>query len=94
MTKLRISIVQYLNTAPLVWGFTHGPLHGKYNLSFTVPSQCAKALRSGLADIAILPAIEYQRIDDLVILPDIPDLPGGRPALVGRVPVPLRFRVF
>ncbi len=71
MTKLRISIVQYLNTAPLVWGFTHGPLKGKYNLSFTVPSQCAKALRSGLADIAILPAIEYQRIDDLVILPDM-----------------------
>jgi chorismate dehydratase len=67
--KLRISIVQYLNTAPLVWGFTNGPLQGKYDLSFTVPSQCAEALRSGAADIAIIPAIEYQRIDDLVVLP-------------------------
>jgi predicted solute-binding protein len=67
--KLRISIVQYLNTAPLVWGFTNGPLHGKYDLDFTVPSQCAEALRSGAADIAIIPAIEYQRIDDLVVLP-------------------------
>ena len=66
--KLRISIVQYLNTAPLVWGFTNGPLHGKYDLDFTVPSQCAEALRSGTADIAIIPAIEYQRIDDLVVL--------------------------
>lgn len=71
MTKLRISIVQYLNTAPLVWGFTNGPLHGKYDLSFTVPSQCADDLRSGRANIAIIPAIEYQRIDDLVILPDL-----------------------
>ena len=71
MTKLRISIVQYLNTAPLVRGFTHGPLQGKYDLSFTVPSQCAEELRSGSADIAIIPAIEYQRIDGLTILPNL-----------------------
>ena len=71
MQKLRISIVQYLNTAPLVWGFTNGPLAGKYDLSFTVPSQCAEALRTGAADIAIIPAIEYQRIPGLVVLPDL-----------------------
>src|SRR6267378_1604677 len=71
VTKLRISIVQYLNTAPLVWSFTNGPLRGKYDLSFTVPSQCAEQLRAGKADVAIIPAIECQRIDDLVILPDM-----------------------
>jgi chorismate dehydratase len=71
LPKLRISIVQYLNTAPLVWGFTNGPLRGKYELSFTVPSLCAEALRSRAADIAIIPAIEYQRMGDLVILPDM-----------------------
>src|ERR1700722_9156014 len=70
LPKLRISVVQYLNTSPLVWGFTHRLLAGKYDLSFTVPSQCAEALRAGEVDIAIIPAIEYQRIDDLVILPD------------------------
>jgi chorismate dehydratase len=70
-TKLRISIVQYLNTAPLVWSFTNGPLQGKYDLSFTVPSECADDLRSGRADIAIIPAIEYQRIHGLVVLPDL-----------------------
>lgn len=71
MDSLRISIVQYLNTVPLVRGFTHGPLRGKYKLSFTVPSQCAEALRSGAADVAIIPAIEYQRIPNLMILPDL-----------------------
>jgi len=71
LNKLRISIVQYLNTAPLVWGFTNGPLRGKYDLSFTVPSQCAEDLRAGRADIAIIPAIEYQRIPRLAILPDM-----------------------
>jgi len=69
--SLRISIVEYLNTAPLVAGFTHGPSSGKFELSFTVPSQCAEALRSGAVDVAIIPAIEYQRIPDLVILPNL-----------------------
>ena len=68
---MRISIVQYLNTAPLVWGFTNGPLQGKYDLSFTVPSQCAEDLRADRADVAIIPAIEYQRIPGLAILPDM-----------------------
>jgi chorismate dehydratase len=71
MAKLRISIVEYLNTAPLVWGFTEGPLAGQYELSFTVPSQCAEQLRRGAVDVAIIPAIEYQRIDNLVALPEM-----------------------
>src|SRR5258708_10782692 len=71
VNKLRISVVQYLTTAPLVRGSTHGPLKGKYDLSFTVPSFCAEAFRSGAADVAIIPAIEYQRIPGLVILPDL-----------------------
>src|SRR3989475_12875011 len=71
VAKLRISIVQYLNTAPLVWSFTNGPLQGKYELCFTAPSQRAEDLRCGRADIAIIPAIEYQRIPGLAILPDI-----------------------
>src|ERR1700722_15228374 len=69
MAKLRISIVEFLNTAPLVWGFTDGPLQGKYELSFAVPSQCAEDLRAGRADVGIIPAIEYQRMEDVVALP-------------------------
>src|SRR5262245_50849341 len=90
LRKLRISIVQYLNTAPLVRGFTHGPLHGKYDLSFTVPSQCAEELRVGAADIAIIPTIEYQRIDRLTILPNLSIASKGRVRsllLVSKVPI-------
>ena len=71
MRKLRVSIVEFLNTAPLVWGFTDGPLEGRYDLSFTVPSLCAEALRAGQADIAIIPAIEYQRMNGMVVLPEM-----------------------
>ena len=69
MGKLRISIVEFLNTAPLVWGFTDGPLAGKYDLSFAVPSRCAEDLRAGRADVGIIPSIEYQRMEDVVALP-------------------------
>ena len=69
MGKLRISVVEFLNTAPLVWGFTDGPLAGKYELLFAVPSQCAEDLRAGRADVGIIPSIEYQRMDGVVVLP-------------------------
>jgi chorismate dehydratase len=69
LKKLRVSIVEYLNAAPLVWGFTDGPLAGKYDLSFTVPSQCAEELRRGDVDLGIIPSIEYQRMDGVVALP-------------------------
>jgi chorismate dehydratase len=69
MGKLRISIVEFLNTAPLVWGFTDGPLAGRYDLSFAVPSQCAEDLRAGRVDVGIIPAVEYQRMENVVALP-------------------------
>jgi len=90
VSKLRISVVQYLNTAPLVRGFTHGPLKDKYDLSFTVPSSCADALRAGAADVAIIPAIEYQRIPGLVVLPDLSIASKERVRsllIVSRVPI-------
>lgn len=71
MSKLRISIVEFLNTTPLVWGFTNGPLRGKYDLEFAVPAKCAESLRAGTADIGIIPAIEYQRMDGGVVFPSM-----------------------
>lgn len=71
MGKLRVSVVEYLNTAPLVWGFTDGPLAGRYDLNFTVPALCAEAVRNASSDIGIIPAIEYQRMDGVVAFGDM-----------------------
>jgi chorismate dehydratase len=71
MPKLRVSVVEYLNTAPLVWSFAEGPLRTKYELSTALPSQCAESLRRGEVDVAIIPSIEYQRIDGLLAIPEI-----------------------
>jgi len=66
--KPRISVVQYLNTVPLVWGMLRGEQKGKFDLDLTVPARCADAVRAGAADVGIIPAIEYQRIPDLEII--------------------------
>jgi chorismate dehydratase len=54
-------VVSYLNTAPLVWGMTHGEQRGLFDLSFAIPAECADRLESGLADIGIVPAVELNR---------------------------------
>jgi chorismate dehydratase len=71
MRRLRISAISYLNTAPLMWDFEHGHLGQHFDVSYTVPSLCAQAVAEGTADIGIIPAIAYQTIPDLVIIPDI-----------------------
>jgi chorismate dehydratase len=96
MKRLRVSIVEFLNTAPLVWGFTDGPLVGRYDLSFTVPSLCAEALRKGDVDIAIIPAVEYQRIPGLVMLPEMAVAAKGEVRsilLLAKKPVHLAKRI-
>ncbi len=69
--KKRLSIVSYLNSLPLGWGFLHGEQRGIFDLFFSVPSACADALSSNQAAIGLLPAIEYQRIAELTIIPGI-----------------------
>jgi len=68
-TRPRVSVVKYLNTAPLIWGMLKGSQQGKYNLDFTTPAKCADDLRRRDAAIGIIPSIEYQRIDGLRVLP-------------------------
>jgi chorismate dehydratase len=68
MTKPRVSVVQYLNTVPLIWGMLEGEQRCKYELTFTTPAGCADAVREGKADIGIIPSIEYQRIHGLRII--------------------------
>lgn len=71
MRRLRISAISYLNTAPLMWDFGHGGAGKKFDISYTVPSLCARALAEGTADIGIIPAAAYTQIPGLLVLPDV-----------------------
>jgi chorismate dehydratase len=75
MRRLRISAISYLNTAPLMWDFERGGLEHsasrEFDISYTLPSGCARSLAEGTADIGIIPAAAYSEIPGLQILPDV-----------------------
>jgi chorismate dehydratase len=94
MRRLRISAISYLNTAPLMWDFEHGGLEHEsgrdFDISYTLPSSCARSLAEGTADIGIIPAAAYAEIPRLQILPDVA-IASRRPVrsilLVSKVPI-------
>ena len=71
MSRLRISAISYLNTAPLMWDFEHGEAGADYDISYTIPSACARALGEGTADIGIIPAAAYAMTPDLIVIPEV-----------------------
>jgi len=71
MRRLRISAISYLNTAPLMWDFEHGDAGSHFDVSYTLPSACARSLAEGTADIGIIPAAAYAEIPGLQILPEV-----------------------
>jgi len=56
MKTLNISAVSYLNTYPFVYGIQQSGYLQDYHLYLEVPSMCAERLKSGEADIALVPA--------------------------------------
>lgn len=75
MSRLRISAISYLNTAPLMWNFEHAPrnseLQSRFEIEYTLPSHCAQLLAESAADIGIIPVAAYASIPGLRILPDV-----------------------
>ncbi len=69
--KIRISLVHYLNSAPLGWAFLHGPFREQFEVLPSSPSLCAEQLSKGEVDIGLIPSIEYERIPNLQIIPGI-----------------------
>ncbi len=68
----RIAASSYLNTAPLIWSFIHGSRSDAVELfTDTAPARCAEMLECGEVDAALVPVIEYQRISDIAIIPDV-----------------------
>jgi len=72
MPTPRISASSYSNTAPLIWSFLYGSQRGKFELILdNAPARSAELLAQKRVDTALVPVIEYQRIDDLLLVPDV-----------------------
>ena len=69
---LSLAASNYSNSAPLVWSFWHGTKRHQVDLiTDTAPSVCAEMLRDKFVDVALTPVIEYQRIENTLIVPNI-----------------------
>jgi chorismate dehydratase len=70
--KPRIAASSYLNTAPLIWSFIEGSQKEKVNLfTHQAPARCAAMLESGEVDAALVPVIQYERIDGVLVVPGV-----------------------
>ena len=67
---LRLCSVDYLNSAPLVWGLLHGPPQDLFDLTFRIPSECADLVAAGAVDIGNIPVIEMSR-QNLEMVPGV-----------------------
>ncbi|HEY0514279.1 MAG TPA: menaquinone biosynthesis protein [Thermoanaerobaculia bacterium] len=71
MPKIRVGIVNFLNSKPLAWGFLKGHHADLFAPSYHPPSLVARLLAQGNLDIGLIPSIEVQRIPNLRVLPDM-----------------------
>jgi chorismate dehydratase len=63
---LRVGSVSFLNAKPLIYGLENA---GDVELSLAVPSRLLDGLEADRYDVALLPVIDYQRMDNLVVVP-------------------------
>jgi chorismate dehydratase len=71
LPKLRVGIVNYLNSKPLAWGFLKGHHADLFAPSYHPPAMVARLLGQGNLDVGLIPSIEVQRIPNLRVLPDM-----------------------
>jgi chorismate dehydratase len=63
---IEVAGVSYLNAKPLLYGLDKDP---SIRLHLDVPSRLLDGLRFGQSDVALLPVIDYQKLDGLRIIP-------------------------
>ena len=68
----QLAASSYLNTAPLIWSFQHGNQRNIVQLvTDAAPARCADLLARGEVEAALVPIIEYQRIPEIRVVPDV-----------------------
>jgi chorismate dehydratase len=68
----RVAASSYLNSAPLIWSYTRGSHRRAVQLlTDTAPARCADMLARGEVEAALVPVIEYQRLTEVAIVPNV-----------------------
>jgi len=88
MSRFRVASVSFINARPLISGLDLDPA---VDLQLAVPSALLDLLKSDRADVALLPVIDYQRMENLTLVPAggiASDGPTLTVRIFSRVPIP------
>jgi chorismate dehydratase len=70
MSKMNITAVSYLNTKPLLFGLLQHPVSEQLDLSLDIPSECARKLKAGEAQIGLIPVAAIADLPEAYLLSD------------------------
>lgn len=70
MDKINVTAVSYLNTKPLLYGLLHHPIADSINLQLNIPAVCAEKLKSGEADLGLIPVAAIHEVPNASIVSD------------------------
>lgn len=69
-SPVKISIVNYYNTTPFVYGIDHSPVKSQMHIELDYPSACAQKLKEGRVDVGIVPVAILPELDHYEIITD------------------------
>jgi chorismate dehydratase len=65
---LKVTAVSYLNTKPFLYGLLSSPLMDHLEIDLAIPSECARKLKSGEAEIGLVPVAVLPELKDYKII--------------------------
>jgi chorismate dehydratase len=70
MSKMNVTAVSYLNTKPLLFGLLQHAVSEQLDLSLDIPSECARKLKEGEAQIGLIPVAAIADLPEAYLLSD------------------------
>ncbi|HEX6431829.1 MAG TPA: menaquinone biosynthesis protein [Niastella sp.] len=70
MNKIKVGIVNYLNTKPLIFGIQHSPVAEKLLLIEDYPANVAQMLKEGSIDVGLVPVAVIPHLQEHHIITD------------------------
>ena len=67
---IRISVVSYLNSRPFIYGLNIGNTKHSFEISEDIPSVCGEKIKSGKADIGLIPVAILPELNGYEIISD------------------------
>lgn len=65
---LKVTAVSYLNTKPFLYGLLSSPLMDHLEIDLAIPSECARKLKSGEAEIGLVPVAVLPELKEYKII--------------------------